>query len=122
MLLMRSLRDMNLSKLVADDIPLFNGLLLDIFPKQTEVPKKLYPDVEKKIPEVIEKKGGLIKTESFTLKIIQLYETALVRHGFMLVGPTGVGKSTIMAILTDCLTELGQPHRILRMNPKAITA
>jgi len=33
MLLMRSLRDMNLSKLVADDIPLFNGLLLDIFPK-----------------------------------------------------------------------------------------
>jgi dynein heavy chain len=33
MLLMRSLRDMNLSKLVADDIPLFNGLLTDIFPK-----------------------------------------------------------------------------------------
>jgi len=33
MLLMRSLRDMNLSKLVAEDIPLFNGLLLDIFPR-----------------------------------------------------------------------------------------
>lgn len=33
MLLMRSLRDMNLSKLVADDIALFNGLLQDIFPK-----------------------------------------------------------------------------------------
>ena len=33
MLLMRSLRDMNLSKLVADDIPLFNGLLADIFPR-----------------------------------------------------------------------------------------
>jgi dynein heavy chain len=33
MLLMRSLRDMNLSKLVADDIALFNGLLMDIFPK-----------------------------------------------------------------------------------------
>jgi len=38
MLMMRSLRDMNLSKLVADDIPLFNGLLLDIFPKQTNPP------------------------------------------------------------------------------------
>jgi len=43
MLLMRSLRDMNLSKLVADDIPLFNSLLLDIFPRQTNVPKMNYP-------------------------------------------------------------------------------
>lgn len=56
MILMRSLRDMNLSKLVADDIPLFNGLLLDIFPKQTSVPKKNYPEVEKKIPEILEGK------------------------------------------------------------------
>ncbi len=47
MLMMRSLRDMNLSKLVADDIPLFNGLLLDIFPKQTNVPKMVYPAIEK---------------------------------------------------------------------------
>jgi len=76
MILMRSLRDMNLSKLVADDIPLFNGLLLDIFPKQTNVPKKLYPDVEKKIPDVIDgkigniSKAGLVNSESFILKII----------------------------------------------------
>jgi dynein heavy chain len=60
MILMRALRDMNLSKLVADDIPLFNGLLLDIFPKQTDVPKKNYPQVEKTVPEIILKKGGLI--------------------------------------------------------------
>ena len=38
------------------------------------------------------------------MKIIQLYETALVRHGFMLVGLTGTGKSTIMSILTDVLS------------------
>jgi len=71
------------------------------------VPKKLYPEIEKKIPEMIDKKGGLIKSDNFILKIIQLYETALVRHGFMLVGPAGSGKSTIMNILTDCLTDLG---------------
>jgi dynein heavy chain len=53
MLLMRSLRDMNLSKLVADDIALFNGLLMDIFPKQSDIKKKDYPDVERMIPLII---------------------------------------------------------------------
>lgn len=56
---------MNLSKLVADDIPLFNGLLADIFPKLKEVPKKLYPDVEKKIPEEINAETYLINSPSF---------------------------------------------------------
>lgn len=50
MLLMRSLRDMNLSKLVADDIPLFEGLLKDIFPKQGVIEKQVYQDIEAKIP------------------------------------------------------------------------
>lgn len=39
----------------------------------------------------------------------------------MLVGPTGVGKTTIMNILTEAMTLLGNQHRIIRMNPKAIT-
>lgn len=56
MLMMRSLRDMNLSKLVADDIPLFQGLLKDIFPKQADPPKMVYKDVENAIPEVIKEK------------------------------------------------------------------
>jgi len=40
----------------------------------------------------------------------------------MLVGPSGTGKSTIMKILTDSMTKLGNPHKIVTMNPKAITA
>ena len=44
MLMMRSLRDMNLSKLVADDIPLFNGLLEDRYlPKTKECTQKTLP-------------------------------------------------------------------------------
>lgn len=39
----------------------------------------------------------------------------------MLIGPTGSGKTTIINILTESLHALGQPHKIVRINPKAIT-
>lgn len=113
---------MNLSKLVSDDIPLFEGLLKDIFTKQGTVEKQVYPDVESKIPEMFQNKKELIQRPEFVLKIIQLYETSLVRHGFMLVGPTASGKTTIMNILTETLSQAtGSSYRITRMNPKAIT-
>lgn len=46
MIMARTLRDMNLSKLVAQDQPLFESLIKDIFPKQTNIPKKVYKEVE----------------------------------------------------------------------------
>ena len=51
-------------------------------------------------------------------KCIQLYETSLVRHGIMLVGPSGAGKTTIMECLAAALSEMGQKTVIWRMNPK----
>jgi len=111
MLLMRSLRDMNLSKMVTDDIPLFNSLLTDIFPNQKPPPKMNYPFIEKGIKEKVEK-NGLIYYEPWILKNIQLYETFAVRHGFMLIGPTGSGKSSCMAILTECMSDLGTPFKL----------
>jgi type II secretory ATPase GspE/PulE/Tfp pilus assembly ATPase PilB-like protein len=38
--------------------------------------------------------------------VIQLYEMIVVRHGLMLVGPTGGGKSANLHVLEDTLTEL----------------
>jgi len=120
MLFMRTVRDMNLSKLVADDVPLFLALLKDIFPKVSDPPKKVYTNIENGTRALIEK-NMLVDWDSWFLKVIQLYETSLVRHGFMLVGPTLCGKTEIAQILTACMSNDGQPHKSQIMNPKAIT-
>jgi len=120
MLFMRTVRDMNLSKLVADDVPLFLALLKDLFPKVKDPPKKVYESIERGTKMLVER-HKLIHWDSWVLKVIQLYETSLVRHGFMLVGPTLCGKSEIMGVLTGAISEDGTQTRMIVMNPKAIT-
>lgn len=44
-----------------------------------------------------------------------------VRHGIMVVGPAGSGKTQLIECLAAALSELGTRHAIWRMNPKAIT-
>lgn len=39
-------------------------------------------------------------------QVIQLYEMIVVRHGLMLVGPTGGGKSSNLHVLEETLGEL----------------
>jgi len=95
-------------------------LLKDIFPKQTSIPEKKYKDVEKGVKKLMVE-NNLANKKDWFIKIIQLYETSLVRHGFMTVGTVGSGKTTIINTLTEALTEQGQVHKLHRMNPKSIT-
>jgi len=64
---------------------------------------------------------NLLEEPQWFLKIIQLYETSLVRHGFMLVGPAGCGKTCISNTLCKARTKLGEKHQSIRLNPKSIT-
>ena len=122
-LMMRTLRDMNLSKLVAEDVSLFNDLMKDIFPKVNHDAKKPTGDILKRIIEKT-KSQNLICYDPWILKVIQLYETSLVRHGFMLVGPSCTGKSSIVNVLTEVLSSGpdNKKYVVQKLNPKAFTS
>lgn len=80
------------------------------------------PQVESAARASLESEG-LIAHPSWVLKVIQLYETTLVRHGVMTVGPPGSGKSSTISTLQGALTKTtGVQHKPIRMNPKAIRA
>ncbi|KAM8878755.1 dynein axonemal heavy chain 6 isoform 3-T3 [Spinachia spinachia] len=128
--LIRALRDSNLPKFLTDDAVLFGGILSDLFPG-VSIPEHDYGVLETTILESLVKRN-LQPLPSMTKKVIQLYETMLVRHGVMLVGPAGGGKTTVYRVLADTLETLhGTEHsannpfyqhvKTYVLNPKSVT-
>ncbi|TPX54258.1 hypothetical protein SeMB42_g00367 [Synchytrium endobioticum] len=129
LLLLRALCDCNLPKFLAEDVPLFEGIISDLFPG-VEQPAIDYGSLLAAINATCQQMNLQPQT-NFLKKAIQLYETTIVRHGLMLVGPTGGGKTTCIRLLASSVTALhGQkaPNdttfekvRVETLNPKSIT-
>ncbi|XP_063473624.1 dynein axonemal heavy chain 6 isoform X8 [Symphalangus syndactylus] len=126
--LIRALRDSNLPKFLTDDALLFSGIISDLFPG-VQIPEHDYGILQSTIVDVMN--GQNLQPEMCMVrKVIQFYETMLVRHGVMLVGPTGGGKTTVYRILAETLgtlQKLGienpfyQAVKTYVLNPKSIT-
>jgi dynein heavy chain, axonemal len=127
-LLLRALQDVNIPKFLEMDLPLFEGIISDLFPGRKR-PTLDYGDLMATMKVQIHK-FGLQPLPFFISKVIQLYEMIVVRHGLMLVGPTGGGKSRNLHILEETLgslkdqgkTGFAYEHvKIFQLNPKSIT-
>lgn len=125
-LLLRSVIDVNLPKFLAHDVPLFQGIVSDLFPG-LELPAPNYDVLLAAVRQVAEKRN-LQSVDGFLLKIIQTFEMMIVRHGFMLVGDPLGGKTSVLYTLADALTlmhEWSSPNgavtKYFTINPKSIT-
>jgi len=104
LLLIRAMRDSNVPKFLERDLPLFDGILKDLFPG-VDVPYVDYGKLQLAIENQC-KIAKLQRVKSFVSKVIQTHETQIVRHGMMLVGETGSGKSENIRMLAAALGQL----------------
>ncbi|KAM9584412.1 dynein axonemal heavy chain 3 [Trichechus inunguis] len=125
-LLLRALLDVNLAKFLAQDVPLFQGIISDLFPGVV-LPKPDYDVFMEVLNENI-KKMKLQPVPWFIGKIIQIYEMMLVRHGYMIVGDPMGGKTCAYKVLAAALGDLYAANQMEEfaveykvINPKAVT-
>ncbi|XP_069984452.1 dynein heavy chain, cytoplasmic isoform X4 [Penaeus vannamei] len=136
-ILIQSVCETMVPKLVAEDIPLLFSLLSDVFPG-IEYTRAQMTGLKEEIRKVCreqffvcgegEEQGaqwmekGSIPGEGWCEKVLQLYQISNLNHGLMMVGPSGSGKSTAWRVLLKALERFegieGVAHVI---DPKAMS-
>uniref|UniRef100_T1JGT9 Dynein heavy chain, cytoplasmic n=1 Tax=Strigamia maritima TaxID=126957 RepID=T1JGT9_STRMM len=125
-ILIQSVCETMVPKLVAEDIPLLFSLLSDVFPGIAYTRAEMQ-GLKQEIAKVCqdsylvcgegEEQGG-----AWMEKVLQLYQISQLNHGLMMVGPSGSGKSKAWQVLLKALERYegleGVAHVI---DPKAIS-
>eukprot|EP00946_MAST-07B_sp_MAST-7B-sp1_P003364 g3364.t1 len=127
-LCLRGIVDVNRPKFLSFDLPLFEGIVGDLFPGIT------LPDIDRaEMRTVLERhiaENGLQPTDYFKGKVYEIYEMMCVRHGFMVVGQPFGGKTNALKMLAATMTTLHAEYPEDKrwhdtiytiINPKSIT-
>ncbi|ETM34531.1 hypothetical protein L914_18397 [Phytophthora nicotianae] len=118
--LIGSITDTILPKLVSNDVPVFETLLKGVFPG-TEAHRIEEDTLRARIVELA-KKNNFVAYDQWVEKALQLYQVMQLRHGVMLVGASGTGKSSAWRVLMNAMELVdgvkGEAHVI---DPKALS-
>jgi dynein heavy chain len=98
-IMIKAIRDMNLPKFLSEDVILFDHLFIDLFPG-IEEPFYENDDLLLAIEDSMTNNKLQINA-NLAVKIVQLYESNITRHGNMIVGKTLAGKTTVINVLFE---------------------
>lgn len=108
-----------LPKLIAEDMSIFGEIIEEIFPG-CEVSRMDDERLKEEILTIGETKG-VVGAESFVQKVLQLKQVIEMRHGIMVVGPCGSGKSTALRVLLESMEKVdGVKGDMYLIDPKSI--
>ncbi|KAI4519311.1 dynein heavy chain [Schizophyllum commune Loenen D] len=118
-IVIQSVTETIVPKLVADDVPLLTSLLADVFPGVDYMPVNLDALREEILKVCAE--WRLVDGEIWIAKILQLYQIQKIQHGLMMVGPSGSGKTNAWRVLLKALERLDGVEGVSYViDPKAI--
>lgn len=119
-LVISSISETVVPKLVAEDIHTLKNILNDVFPGIVYEPVDL-DKLKQEIKNVCEEQR-LVHGDAWMEKVIQLYQIQNIHHGLMMVGPSGSGKSTAWKVLLTALERCeGTEGVAYTIDPKALS-
>ncbi|CAH2350425.1 dynein heavy chain, cytoplasmic [[Candida] railenensis] len=113
----RSIKETIYPKLIIEDESVVNDLLVKYFPGISYESEDYY--LINKLEDYAQKQG-LMPSESWITKVLQLYRIQKSNHGIMLVGGSGTGKTTVWKSLLKVLTETNEESLTFVIDCKVI--
>lgn len=119
-LLVRSISESVVPKLVAADTHLFKNLLTAVFPS-AEILSPQLDRLREEISRVADERHYQ-KTDAWMDKCLQLYQIQEMHHGVIMVGPSGTGKSSVWKTLLTAMDAVdNQKSESYVIDPKSLS-